>query len=480
VENVFITRLNITADLSQITGNSGDNAVGAASFDAAVATWSAVGSSAMTSDPVVTVNAADAAGNRASPATGRITLDDTAPLIESVTITNGAGGTDYIWNGDTEITLSAVIIESGGIKVGNITADLCSITGNPGDVAVPADNLDIDTGVVTWKPVTSSGITGNSSVTVTAIDDAGNRPATTQCAISFFDAAVFDSTVTNDLDRVYKNGDTISFTTHWRGGAGTVTVTADFSNVDSGYTPGDETVVDRSGGVFEVSYTISQQNTVSDGIGLVIPVTATTARVVSVTNTSFTISLDNSIPDTPELDVLPSTTEDPSITLTGGAEPLVKILVYRNQQQVSTGVADSNGEFSIPIVLVGRINKIKVIAMDMAGNISPFSRICRILLVQKAIFIVPSPLSREKGQIMICALKPANKATIEVYNLAGDLITTLPRSSSLLSGKDLSVNWDCRNDAGDRVNNGIYIFRITIKYADGTSETAVKLGAVVQ
>jgi len=113
---------------------------------------------------------------------------------------------------------------------------------------------------------------------------------------------VFDTDTTPDAD-YYKNGDTITLTVDLD--AALYTVTADFSSFDNEYTAGDETVTDDGGGDYTVTYTISD-NTTADG-EYTIPVRAEDAAGNSTTDTSCSITLDNTAPAVTE------PTADPSV-----------------------------------------------------------------------------------------------------------------------------------------------------------------------
>ncbi len=104
-------------------------------------------------------------------------------------------------------------------------------------------------------------------------------------------APVFVSVL--DGDDHYKNTDTISLTADV--GEDGLTVTADFSNIDSEYTAGDETVVPGGSGEYDITYPVSADNTMADG-EYTIPVTAEDDAGNTTTDTSFTTTLDNTAP----------------------------------------------------------------------------------------------------------------------------------------------------------------------------------------
>jgi len=94
--------------------------------------------------------------------------------------------------------------------------------------------------------------------------------------------------------------------------AGDYTVTADFSNIDSGYSAGDETVADNGGGSYTVTYTVTTGNTKADGLYM-IPVTATDIADNTATWTDLSITLDNTEPS------VSAPTASPSVVQPGTA-----------------------------------------------------------------------------------------------------------------------------------------------------------------
>jgi hypothetical protein len=102
---------------------------------------------------------------------------------------------------------------------------------------------------------------------------------------------VFTSVVADSL--FYKNEGTITLTVTLD--AAGYTVTADFSEIDSEYSAGDEAVTDDTGGVYTVTYAISEDNDIADD-EYTITVTAEDGAGNSVEDDSCTASLDNTEP----------------------------------------------------------------------------------------------------------------------------------------------------------------------------------------
>ena len=70
----------------------------------------------------------------------------------------------------------------------------------------------------------------------------------------------------------------------------------------------------------------------------------------------------------------------------------------------------------------------------------------------KEVFVYPNPCYLEKGQLVNFVNLPLDKGVkIQIYTVSGELIKTLSQKST----------WDCRNQNGEEVVRGIYIYLIT-------------------
>jgi len=86
------------------------------------------------------------------------------------------------------------------------------------------------------------------------------------------------------------------------------------------------------------------------------------------------------------------------------------------------------------------------------------------------------------SQTTICftTKEPVGEKNIDIYNLAGELVHTAPENEILLKGIDpqdrhvYKYEWDGRNDYGEKVASGIYIYVVN---ADGTRK-AGKLAVI--
>ena len=68
--------------------------------------------------------------------------------------------------------------------------------------------------------------------------------------------------------------------------------------------------------------------------------------------------------------------------------------------------------------------------------------------------------------------------TIRIFNLSGELIWDW--SEDIAPGGEKEWSWNGQNMHGEQVNNGLYIWRVVAKGADGTEETVTKVLGVLR
>jgi len=68
--------------------------------------------------------------------------------------------------------------------------------------------------------------------------------------------------------------------------------------------------------------------------------------------------------------------------------------------------------------------------------------------------------------------------TIRIFNLNGELIWDW--SEDIAPGREKEWSWNGQNMHGEQVNNGLYIWRVVARGADGTEETVTKVLGVLR
>jgi hypothetical protein len=130
----------------------------------------------------------------------------------------------------------------------------------------------------------------NILVPIEARDPAGNSVVDSTFLLTLRNAPVPLGSAPEDSVRTVHNGQAVVIFSQWdRAGLG---LTADFSNVDNG-TSGPYAVADIGDGLYRITYTISEDNTVGDGDSLAVPITATSRFGDSFTDTSLYLCLSN-------------------------------------------------------------------------------------------------------------------------------------------------------------------------------------------
>jgi VWFA-related protein len=83
-------------------------------------------------------------------------------------------------------------------------------------------------------------------------------------------------------------------------------------------------------------------------------------------------------------------------------------------------------------------------------------------LSNKNVYAYPNPFNPEMGYVNIrYSLSKDANVTIKIYDISGELVTTLIEEQPKEKGIEYSEPWDGRNDRGDIVANGVYFYLIT-------------------
>ena len=85
---------------------------------------------------------------------------------------------------------------------------------------------------------------------------------------------------------------------------------------------------------------------------------------------------------------------------------------------------------------------------------------------------MPSPFERST-HIRFVLSEEATEAEARVYTVSGRLIRTLT-SGTLNQGANL-INWDGRDEDGDRIAGGVYFLRLKVAGDSGTTTAQTKV-----
>jgi hypothetical protein len=125
---------------------------------------------------------------------------------------------------------------------------------------------------------------------------------------------------------------------------------------------------------------------------------------------------------------------------------------------------------------------LKIKAWDNANNSTLQSFLVKVLSMDKKLSITqamnyPNPFSRFT-QFTYELSVPVNKVEVKIFTLSGRLIRILSGTGS--PGFNSGVIWDGRDEDGDKVANGVYIYKIIAetKYNSGGKETTKEAEAI--
>ena len=177
-----------------------------------------------------------------------------------------------------------------------------------------------------------------------------------------------------------------------------------------------------------------------------------------------------------------------TITISGTTQPESsepqQVQIFINGELKASVSADTTGNFSKEVALKKGKNSINVRAIDRAGNIGDFGSSIKLnykpdhllSIVFRSSRILKSGSSVTPVKLIYYLSEPA-KVTIRIYNLTGEIVRDWEEYLNL--GDEKEWIWWGENMYGDKVNNGVYILRVTAK-SSRRQETVVKLVGVLR
>ncbi|MGB9664523.1 MAG: type IX secretion system sortase PorU, partial [Ignavibacteria bacterium] len=127
-------------------------------------------------------------------------------------------------------------------------------------------------------------------------------------------------------------------------------------------------------------------------------------------------------------------------------------------------------------------NKIKIIAWDVFNNKNEAEMLFEVVgenqLVIKNVFNYPNPVNNSTYFTFQHSYDQPVNVTIKIYSVAGRLIHKIERQNVL--EKFVKIYWDGRDQEGDYLGNGVYLYKIIINSLDNakSSEALGKLAIV--
>lgn len=226
-------------------------------------------------------------------------VDREAPYIEGVTVIY-PDGKSVVRDGD-EVKIKAHVVDNvSGLN--QLWIDGSNLNGNSSivmyDDGTNGDEVAGDNIYTSLVLVSTGGSNGEVSFDIHATDLVPNERVVSSYVVVDNTAPGALTITVLDPDNIYRNGEEIHLkveTDDWG-----YNVSANFGNIDSGYLSGAETVQDNGDSTYDITYRITETNTVADGSYYVI-VTARDEAGNSVSD-SIILYLDNTGPVVSNLD----------------------------------------------------------------------------------------------------------------------------------------------------------------------------------
>ncbi len=312
------------------------------------------------------------------------------------------------------ITFAPDVVDSG-------TLTFVSGTWSTGDTVYTANYTvaDVDEGAEGVDVIVSGGE-----------DLAGNTQAeATKTGAFDVDTVVPTITIVSFPLEFCKNGDTITIVVTTEDG---ITVTADFSAVDSEYTVGAEAVVEGPSGTYTITYTIDLANTIPDGT-YTIPVTATDAAG-NTTTEIFSVTLDNTPPSVTEPTATPPAIindgSDTSLLAANVSDPtsdvaLVTINLLPIEGSETQEMYGEEGIYSYETNVPGTVAEgaydLVITATDGAGNVNATESISLIVDGSAPEAITDLAITALQGKMVLTWTEPSDGGVVssglDSYNI---------------------------------------------------------------
>ncbi|RYY95382.1 MAG: T9SS type A sorting domain-containing protein, partial [Chitinophagaceae bacterium] len=127
--------------------------------------------------------------------------------------------------------------------------------------------------------------------------------------------------------------------------------------------------------------------------------------------------------------------------------------------------------FQLPELSAGP-HRLHIKAWDVLNNSSTYTLEFVVAkdedLVLDHVLNYPNPFTT-KTQFWFEHNKPGMdlRTTVEIYSVTGRIIKTLRRTINTTGNRSSEVDWDGRDEFGDRVGRGVYLYRLSVESADG-------------
>lgn len=135
----------------------------------------------------------------------------------------------------------------------------------------------------------------------------------------------------------------------------------------------------------------------------------------------------------------------------------------------TTGYQNGTVEYQLQNLQTGK-NTLSIKAYDTYNNYTvqtiEFNVQTSTALTLENVYNYPNPMKSNTSFVFNHNFDKALNATIKIYTVSGRLIKELNKTG--ITDKFVNIDWDGRDNDGDAIANGTYIYKLTIKSEDGT------------
>ena len=322
----------------------------------------------------ITTTVTDAAGNVSAPSAAiGFTVDSTPPATPVVTsLSNNNGGTAVVFTAGSTTNDSTPVIRGTGEVGATVTIrDGSTILGT----AIVGTN-----GIWRYEPTTALG-QGSHTLTVTATDTAGNSSAPS-AGITFSVDTIAPNAI-NDLVAKDDSGNTLTGVTNDSTPA--LSGTAEAGSIIKIYDG--STLIGSTQAGTGGAWNFTTQ-TLTDGAHTLTATATDTAGNVSAAGNAVTVTVDTSVPTTPDFvvtnnDALPTEsvanngyTNDNTPVLSGTATANSLVTIYDGNTAIGSATTNAQGVWSFTTeTLDDGAHTLTITVTDTAGNVSPASSV---------------------------------------------------------------------------------------------------------
>jgi hypothetical protein len=203
---------------------------------------------------------------------------------------------------------------------------------------------------------------------------------------------------------------------------------------------------------------------------------------------TFKVTIDTTLPDTPDLAEVPEKVSGPDLTVSGMTSPKDSVLLCLNcssgqgLEPTERTVSSAVGTFVFNLSLGVGTNSIVVWAKDKAGNLSADTVEVTVEYNEDIGILVPE-IFHGGSDVEVNLAKRARTIVMRVFSIDGTYIDTLDDFELAAEGAGAYYyrrEFELVDSNEDEIKNGVYLLVFEILFEDGTSENDKKAVVVAR